>query len=50
MSTVVVGTTVALGNTVGQVIPWKCSSCGNWHSVSQYNGNIIQGARCPVTG
>ena len=48
---VVVGTAVFLGNTVGQVVPWKCAVCGDWHSISRYSGNIFQGGiRCPTTG
>lgn len=41
-----VTTSVAVGNTVGTIIPWKCSK-GHWNRVSNYNGNIVQGSGCP---
>ncbi len=38
---------VAIGNTVGQVVPWYCSRCDKWHSVASRSGNIVQGHSCP---
>lgn len=44
-------TTVVVGNTVGQVVPWKCGNCGDWSRVARYSSNVVRGnIRCPTCG
>ena len=49
--TLAAATAVTIGNTAGQVIPWKCGNCGDWSRVARYSGNVVQGGiRCPTCG
>ena len=35
-----------IGNTVGKAVPWKCSKCGHVGPVSDFHGNVVEGAKC----
>ena len=39
-----------LGNTVGSLIPYTCPHCGETWRISEYGGNIVEGAECPGCG
>lgn len=39
-----------LGNTVGTLIPYTCPHCGETRRISDYGGNIVDGAECPSCG
>ena len=28
-------TAVTIGNTAGQIVPWKCGNCGDWSRVAR---------------
>jgi hypothetical protein len=44
-------TAVTVGNTVGQIIPYKCGNCGDVSRIARYGGNVVQGnIRCPTCG
>lgn len=36
-----------LGNTVGAFIPYKCPHCKTTRKISEYGGNLFDGAICP---
>lgn len=39
---------VAIGNTLGAVIPYPCDKCGKWSRISSYGGNVVEGdMECP---
>ncbi len=37
---------VDVGNSAGQFVPWRCSKCGIVKPVSEFEGNVVEGARC----
>lgn len=46
MSWFIKSVAIFLGNTVGNIIPWRCYR-GHWVAVASYNGNIVDGYGCP---
>ncbi len=40
---------IFVGNTVGQVIPYKCPHCGDISRLARYSGNPVDGySECPT--
>ena len=48
ISNVVSTVGVAVGNTVGAFISWKCPKCKVSSKIAQYGGNLMSGGICPA--